>query len=144
MVASIVDTCSAVVSFLNNATQQAKFSQTFTAARVFSPAFDREGLSELSVAGFAAADTTAHLSRGGELHSLKVGICIRKPVNPDSTTDGDAMLQLCDEVKDVLKFESMNGAGYESIEIDPIFSIDYLEQRREFLAVVMVNYLKGR
>ena len=144
MAATIVSICSAVVAYLNSAAVQSTFNETFTAARVFSPAFERETLDGLAVSVFPAADSSESLTRSGELHTLRVGVVIRKPIDPDSTTAGDAALELVDQIKDSLKFKTMSDAGYQSFTNDPTFSLEILEQRREFLSVIFVSYMKGR
>ena len=144
MASTIVSICAAVVAHLNSSPVQATFSESFTASRVFSPAFDRESLAALQVNVYAAGETSEPLARSGELHSFTVGVVIRKAVNPDSTSEGDAALELVDQIQDSLKFERMSGAGYQSQTNDPIYSLEILEQRREFLSVILVTYRKGR
>lgn len=144
MAATIIDICDAVVDHLNGVSIQATFGETFTAARVFSPQFERETLAGLAVAVFPAADSSEALSRSGELHTFRVGLVIRKPINPDSTSEGDSAIELVDQVKDSLKFVRMSGAGYSSLTNDPTFSLEFLESRREFLSVIFITYKKGR
>jgi len=144
MAASIVTIASAVVDHLNSATSQASFRETFTASRVFSPQFEREKLSGLAVDVFTAGDDQEALARSGDLHTFRVGVVVRKPANPDSTTDGDDLLELLDQIKDSLKLTNQAGAGYAGMTNDPLYSLDHLEQRREFLSVVFLTYKKGR
>jgi len=144
MAATIISICSAVVTHLNDSATQATYGETFTAARVFSPHFDRETLAGLSVDVFPAADESEAFSRSGELHTFRVGVVIRKPIDPDSTSAGDSAIELVDQIKDSLKFVNMSGAGYISLTNDPTFSLEFLESRREFLSVIFVTYKKGR
>lgn len=136
----IGDIADGLVSTLNGLS----LSQTFTATRVALPRFALEDLAGLDVTVWAAAEEISLESRSRNQHDYTVIIGIRKPVDPDSTSDLDGMLDLVEEIKDGIGFSGESGATWIRTDHSPLFDPDVLQERREFLTSLEVNYRKVR
>ena len=119
-------------------------SQSFTAKRVALPRFTLEGLTGLDVSVWAASEEISLASRAVKQHDYTVIVGVRKPVDPDSTTDLDSMLNLVEELKDGVDFTGQSGATWVRTDHSPLFDPDVLQERREFLTSLEVNYRKMR
>lgn len=136
----IGDIADGLVSSLNGLT----LTQAFTATRVALPRFALEDLSGLDVTVWAAAEEISLESRSSNQHDYTIIVGIRKPIDPDSVTDLDSMLDLVEEMKDGLDFTSQSGASWVRTDHSPLFDPDVLQERREFLTSLEVNYRKVR
>lgn len=136
----IGDIADGLVSTLNGLS----LSQSFTATRVALPRFALEDLAGLDVTVWAADEEISLESRSRNQHDYTIMIGIRKPVDPDSTSDLDGMLDLVEEMKDGLDFTGHSGATWIRTDHSPLFDPDVLQERREFLASLEVNFRKVR
>lgn len=136
----IGDIADGLVSSLNGLT----LSQSYTAKRVALPRFALEDLAGLDISVWAAAEEISLESRSDRRHDYMVIVGIRKPIDPDSTTELDAMLDLVEELKDGLDFTAQSGATWIRTDHSPLFDPDVLQERREFLTSLEINYRKMR
>ena len=120
------------------------FSQEFTATRAYRVAVDRADLDDLRVVVTPNGATSEIVSRSHTEQTIKIDVGVQKQVNPDSLTDGDAMLALLGEIRDEFLGESYTVSGQivscDEVASDPLFMPEHLDQHRVFTGVVTLGF----
>lgn len=117
-------------------------SQTFTSSRTFLPNFERENLTGYVVTVYPAAESREVLTRGQVEHVYTLNAVVRAPVNPTIEPDISAALYFVEQLVTNIKGQAASGAGWISTENDPVFDLEMLQERHEFLSVLTLNYKK--
>ncbi len=138
--AVLIQVADALVLHLNGQT----LSQSFTSTRVFLPHFEREKLTGLEVSVFPRSDAATPASRSKSEHTYTLDVVVRKPVDPDAAADLASMAQLTEEIAGAIENESQAGAAWTGLENDPLFVVEVLAERREYLTILTVTYLMTR
>jgi hypothetical protein len=138
-VSSVSDIADAVVASLN----AASFSQAFTAERKYLPAVDLAELAALHVTVVPRTVAITTATRDSSYFDCTVDVGIQRKVNPDDVAELDALVNLAEEVVDHLrlrKLDTMPNAAWMSINHEPVFAPEHLDQERAFTSVVSVTY----
>ncbi|HRQ75587.1 MAG TPA: hypothetical protein PK098_06670 [Phycisphaerales bacterium] len=140
---TITQVADAIASALNDGA----FSQEFTAQRLYQPSFELADLETLRVSVVPKSVTVTNASRTHAFLDCAIDIGVQKKLSPgsESETDAeiDALLALAEEIADHLRqkrLEAMPEAAWLSLEHEPIFAPEHLDQHRQFTSVLTVTY----
>jgi hypothetical protein len=128
----------AVVTELNSG----GFSQPFTAARHYLPKFDLKETASLVVAVAPRSFTSEVLSRERDQETLGVDVGVLKRLASEAASEIDPLVNLVQELKDRFRAKSITtpAAVCTEIVIDPLYDIDFLDQKRQFVSVLQLSW----
>ncbi len=136
---TIVEVADAMVASLNGAS----FSQPFTAVRSYLPAVELAELKDLHVTVIPKSEAITVATRESDYFEPVIDVGIQKKVDPNDAAQMDAMCDLVQEIIDHLRhrrLEAMPDAAWLSIEHEPVFAPEHLDQERVFTSVLSVTY----
>lgn len=146
MSAAIVDIADAVVAVLNGAS----LSQSFTAVRYYVPVHDLRDLVDLTVSVVPASLTSAILTRSNLASTdYVIHIGIQKVIGQGPMTNAqalaavDPLMQLVQEISDLFNGKPLVGytaADCMSVENDPIYAPQHMDQQRVFTSVLALTF----
>lgn len=132
----------AIAAALNEGT----FSQEFTAQRLYQPSFELADLELLRVSVVPKSVTVTNASRTHAFLDCAVDIGVQKKLSAaveNADAEIEELLVLAEEIADHLRqkrLEAMPEAIWVSLEHEPIFAPDHLDQHRQFTSVLTVTY----
>ena len=136
---AVIKIADAIVASLNAGT----FSQAFEAERKYQPAFELPEMQTLhvSVVPRSVAITTA--TRDSSYFDCAIDVGVQKKVNADDPDELDKLMDLVQEIADHLRMKRLGEtpeAAWVSIENEPAFASEHLDQQRVFTSVLTVTY----
>jgi hypothetical protein len=117
------------------------FGLTFTAERLYQPAFELADLADLKVSVVPKGVTIATASRDGSYFDCAVDIGIQKKIADGTEIDG--LVDLAEDIADHLRMKRLDGfpeAVWLSIEHEPVVAAEHLEQQRALTSILTVTY----
>ena len=135
----LIDIADAVAARLN----AGEFSQEFTAERKYQPVFDLPEMAELKVSVVPKSVSITAASRQDSFFDCAVDVGVQKKVDVDNLGELDALMDLVEELVDHLRrnrLEELPEAAWLSIEHEPVFAPEHLNQERVFTSVLTVTY----
>jgi hypothetical protein len=138
-VSVILDVANAVVASLN----AASFSQELTAERRYRPTFELADLDTLRVSVVPKSLRIGSATRAANYFDCAIDVGVQKKVNVDEPAEVDALMNLVEEITDHLRMsrlEALPEAAWLSIENEPVFAPEHLDQERVFTSVLTVRY----
>jgi len=139
-VSIVADIADAVVAALNG---QA-FTLAFTAERRLLPVFDlAEAGDEVRVTVVPRSVTVAGGTRTENVFDVAVDVGVQRRINVEDTAQGDALLDLVEQIGDALRLKRLPGypeAAWLSLEHEPVLAAEHLERLRVFTSVLTVTY----
>ena len=136
---TLIAVADAVVASLNAGT----FGQPFTAERKYQPAFNLADLDTLRVSVVPKSVSITTAARDTSYFDCAIDVGVQKKVDPDDPTELDALMNLVEEIADHLRMQRLDDlpeAAWLSIENDPVFAPEHLDQQRTFTSVLTVTY----
>ncbi len=139
---TITQVADAIASALNDGA----FSQEFTAQRLYQPSFELADLDTLRVSVVPKSVTVTNASRTHAFLDCAVDIGVQKKLSAaveNADAEIEELLVLAEEIADHLRqkrLEAMPEAIWVSLEHEPIFAPDHLDQHRQFTSVLTVTY----
>lgn len=136
---TIIAIADAVVASLNAGT----FSQPFTAQRRYQPSFELPEMQALHVSVVPRSVSITSATRENGYFDCAIDIGVQKKVNPETPAEIDALMTLMDEIADHLRLRRLDAApqaAWLSIQHEPIFAPEHLDQLRQFTSVLTVTY----
>lgn len=139
---TITQVADAIAAALNAGT----FSQEFTAQRLYQPSFELADLDTLRVSVVPKSVTVTNASRAHAFLDCAVDIGVQKKLSADADnadSEIEALLVLAEEIADHLRqkrLDAMPEAAWVSLEHEPIFAPEHLDQHRQFTSVLTVTY----
>lgn len=136
---TVIDIADAVVASLNAGT----FSQTFEAERKYQPVYELPDMQTLHVSVVPRSVSITTATRETGYFDCAVDVGVQKKVNPDEPDEIDALMNLVEEIADHLRMKRLNDApqaAWVSIENEPAFASEHLDQQRVFTSVLTVTY----
>ena len=136
---TIIDVADAVVANVN----AGSFSQEFTAERTYQPVFELPEMQTLHVSVVPKSILIAAASRSDNFFDCAIDIGVQKKVDADDSDEIDALMGLVEELVDHLRLKRLDAlpaAAWLSIENEPVFAPEHLDQQRTFTSVVTVTY----
>lgn len=136
--AAWVQLLDAVVTELNTG----GFLQAFTASRDYLPKFDLKETASLVVAVAPRSFATEIVSRDRDEETLGVDIGVLKRLASEAASEIDPLVDLVQELKDRFRAKSFAspGAVCTEIVIDPLYDLDFLDQKRQFVSVLQLSW----
>ena len=136
------------VSLNTAAADPETFGATFTAQRVYVPAFDLNKTRGLQVQVYAANDEQSALTRAAKKHEIRIEVWIQKPLsaaaNPlteAANAEIDALTELAERVADHFRGSFTAGPGRWVRTDLPAPDTGTLLQQRLFTALVVLFFL---
>lgn len=136
---TLIDIADALVASLN----AGLFSQPFKAERKYQPSFELPELQALQVCVVPRSVAIATATRESSYFDCAIDVGVQKKVNPDEPAELDGLMTLVEEIADHLRqhrLEDAPQAAWLSIENEPAFAAEHLDQQRVFTSVLTVNY----
>jgi hypothetical protein len=136
--ATILDIADAVVAQLN----ATAFSQPVTAERHYQPQFELSEMTELRVSVVPRSVTSKGLDRNRDSFDYKIDVAVQQKLDP---TPGnlDALMALVEEIADHFRSEPLAGypqARSTEVENVPVYSLEHLDEFRQFTSVITLTY----
>lgn len=118
------------------------FSQPFTAARHYLPKFDLKDTASLVVAVAPRSFAVEIVSRERDEETLGIDIGVLKRLASEAAGEVDPLVNLVQELKERFRAKSFPSpaAVCTEIVIDPLYDLDFLDQKRQFVSVLQLNW----
>lgn len=136
---AVIDIADAVVASLNAGT----FSQPFEAERKYQPIVALPDLQTLHVSVVPRAVSITTATRETGYFDCAIDVGVQKKVNPDAPGELDELMTLVEEITDHLRMKRLVDApqaAWVSIDNEPAFASEHLDQQRVFTSVLTVTY----
>ncbi len=134
--ALIADIAEAIVAALNGHT----FSQPFTAARAYRPAFDLKDMTDLHVTVVPKGVELTTAGRGLAQSDVQVDIGVQKKLAASDNAEIDALMGLVQEIAEFIRATGRFGdAAWVKTENTPIYSQEHLGELRQFTSVLTLT-----
>jgi hypothetical protein len=134
----------AVVDALNTGVAEDSFAMPFTAERAYLPVYELPEMADLKVTVVPKRRTVAGGTRGASQQDIAVDIAVQKRVNPAELPESDALLALIESIGNYLRFKPLElddvRASWLSIEHEPVYAPEHMEQMNQFTSVLTVTY----
>jgi hypothetical protein len=137
--AFIADIAEAVTADINAAT----FSQPVEAKREYLPHFDLEQMQELKVTVVPKSALTQPGGRAHNQHDYAIDVAVQKKLDKADNPEIDALLTLVDEIADHFRFKRLSSypnAMWLKTENQPVYSLEHLEEMRQFTSVLTFTF----
>jgi len=140
--ALIVDIADAVVAELNGHT----FSQSVTAQRLYRPVFDLADMKTLHVSVVPKGVEMQGASRTLVQHDYQIDVGVQKklPTNPSGdNAEIDVLMALVEEIADFFRqrrLQTLPNVVWVQTQNLPIYSLEHLEQLRQFTSVLTLTF----
>ncbi len=134
--ALIPNIADAVVAALNGH----GFSQAFTAARAYRPAFDLQEMKDLRVTVVPKGVELTTAGRGLAQSDVQIDIGVQKKLTAADNAEIDALMGLVQEVAEFIRATGhFGGASWMKTENTPIYSQEHLGELRQFTSVLTLT-----
>jgi len=134
--APITDIADAVVTALNGQS----FSQPFTAARAYLPAFDLREMKDLHVTVVPKGVELTTAGRGLAQSDVQIDIGVQQKLATSDEAEIDALMGLVQEIAEFVRATRQFGeAVWVKTENTPIYSPEHLGELRQFTSVLTLT-----
>ncbi|MEP0848610.1 MAG: hypothetical protein HRF50_17530 [Phycisphaerae bacterium] len=136
---TLINIADAVVTSLN----AASFSQEVDAERRYRPTFELAELDALRVSVVPKSLAITGATRAANYFDCAIDVGVQKKIDPDEPAELDTMMNLVEEIADHLRMKRLSDApeaAWLSIENEPVFAPEHLDQQRVFTSVLTVRY----
>lgn len=136
---TLITLADAVAASLNAGT----FSQAFEAVRTYQPVIELSDVPTLQVSVVPRSIAITTAARDSNYFDCAVDVGVQQKVNPDAPGALDELMTLVEELADHLRrqrLEEAPQAAWVSIENEPAFASEHLDQQRVFTSVLTVTY----
>lgn len=136
---TIIALADAVVARL----QEGTFSLPFDVQRGYRPVVELPALAAVKVTVIPKSLAISAATRADGFHDCAIDIGVQRKVNPDEPAEIDALMKLVEEIADHLRMKRLDeapNAAWLTLENEPVFAPEHLEQHRQFTSVLTVTY----
>lgn len=136
---TVIDIADAVVG----AIQAGSYGEPVAVERKYRPTFELADLTQVQVSVVPRAVSITTATRDSSYFDCAIDVGVQKKVNADSADDIDALMTLVEQVADQLRMKRLDDApeaAWVSIENEPAFASEHLDQQRVFTSVLTVTY----
>lgn len=136
---TLITLADAIVARLQDGT----FSLPFEVQRGYRPVLELSGLTGVKVTVIPKSLVISAATRADGFCDCAIDIGVQCKVNADGLAELDALMRLVEELGDHLRaapLPDMPAAAWLSVENDPIFAPEHLDQHRIFTSVMTVTY----
>lgn len=137
--AIVTDIADAVVTELN----AADFGQSIDAERHYVPDFELPEMKSLHVSVVPKAATTNVASRGLNQRDYQVDVAVQRKLETSDNAELDELLGLTESIGDHFgnkRLKSYPTAMWVRTEHKPIYSVEHIEQFRQFTSVLTFTF----
>jgi hypothetical protein len=123
--------------------QAGTFSLPCEIARGYRPVVELPDLADTKVTVVPKSLSISAATRVDGFYDCAIDIGVQRKVNPDDPAELDALMQLVEELGDHLRGKQLDGfaaAVWLSLQNEPVFAPEHLEQHRQFTSVLTVTY----
>jgi len=134
----LIEIADAVVAELNAAT----FSVPLAAVRGYRPVFELGEMTALHVSVVPHGQSSKALDRNRDSFDYSVDVAVQQKVEPTNATL-DALMMLVEEIADHFRRKALPGfpaAKCVEVKNDPVYSLDHLEEFRQFTSVLTLTF----
>lgn len=136
---TIIDIADAVVG----AIQAGSYGEPVAVERKYRPAFELADLTQVQVTVVPRSVSITTATRDSSYFDCAIDVGVQKRVNADQADDIDALMTLVEQIADQLRLKRLDDApdaAWVSIENEPVFASEHLDQQRAFTSVLTVTY----
>lgn len=136
---TIVALADAIVAKLQDGT----FSRPFEVQRGYRPVVELPTLAAVKVTVIPKSLAISAATRADGFYDCAIDIGVQQKVDVDDPAALDALMKLVEEIGDHLRYHKLDGfalAAWLSLENEPVFAPEHLEQHRQFTSVLTVTY----
>lgn len=136
---TVIDIADAVVG----AIQAGNYGEPVAVERKYRPTFELADLTQVQITVVPRAVSITTATRDSSYFDCAIDVGVQKKINADSAEDIDALMTLVEQIADQLRMKRLDDApeaAWVSIENEPAFASEHLEQQRVFTSVLTVTY----
>lgn len=136
---TVIDIADAVVG----AIQAGSYGEPVAVERKYRPTFELTDLTQVQITVVPRAVSITTATRDSSYFDCAIDVGVQKKVNADSADDIDALMTLVEQIADQLRLKRLDDApeaAWVSIENEPAFASEHLDQQRVFTSVLTVTY----
>lgn len=136
---TVIDIADAVVG----AIQTGSYGEPIAVERKYRPAFELTELTQVQVTVVPRSMTITTATRDSSYFDCAIDVGVQKKVNADEVEDLDLLMALVEQIADQLRMKRLDDApeaACVSIENEPVFASEHLDQQRVFTSVLTVTY----
>lgn len=129
----------AVQSRLNDA----PFSLPFSAERKYLPFYELPDMATLRVTVVPKGLVTTGLSRDTSQNEYAIDVAVQKKLNEETPAEIDPLVSLVEEIADRFQFKRLGEyptAAWCKTENMPVYSLEHLEEMRQFTSVLTFTF----
>jgi len=120
------------------------FSQPLTAERQYRPQFELPDMKTLRVSVVPRALKTSGGTRGQAGNECAVDVAVQKKLDTEENAEIDPLIGLVEEIADFVRttrrFATFPDAVWVRTENDPLYSLEHLEELRQFTSVLTFTF----
>jgi len=136
--AVILDIADSIVAQLNGGS----FGQPLTAERHYQPKFDLSEMTELKVSVVPRSLASKTLDRNRDTFDYLIDVAVQKKTDM-SQASLDALMTLVEEIADHFRTQplaSYPNARCTDVKNEPVYSLEHLDEFRQFTSVITLTY----
>ena len=136
---TVIDIADAVVG----AIQAGSYGEPVAVERKYRPAFELADLTQVQITVVPRSVSITTATRDSSYFDCAIDVGVQKKVNADQAEDIDALMTLVEAIADQLRMKRLDDApeaAWVSIENEPAFASEHLDQQRVFTSVLTVTY----
>lgn len=134
--AVILDIADSVVAQLNGTT----FSQPVTAERHYQPKFELSEMTDLKVSVVPRSLASKTLDRNRDSFDYQIDVAVQQKTDM-SQASLDALMTLVEEIADQTQpLASYPNARCTEVKNEPVYSLEHLDEFRQFTSVITLTY----
>ncbi|MEP0848682.1 MAG: hypothetical protein HRF50_17895 [Phycisphaerae bacterium] len=136
---TIIALADAIVAKLQDGT----FSLPFEVQRGYRPVVELPTLAAVKVTVIPKSLAIGAATRADGFYDCAIDIGVQRKVDVDDPAALDELMKLVEEIGDHLRYHKLDGfalAAWLSLENEPVFAPEHLEQHRQFTSVLTVTY----
>jgi hypothetical protein len=137
--AEITDIAAALVTALN----AQSWPVTFQAERAYQPTFELKDLKTLKVTVVPKGVMITQVTREKASHDYQVDVGVQKKFQKGDAAELDPLMELVQQIANLFRGQRLNGmlaAMWIKSEINPLYSLEHMEQYRQFTSVVTFTF----
>lgn len=136
--AVILDIADSIVAQLNGGS----FSQPLTAERHYQPKFDLSEMTELKVSVVPRSLASKTLDRNRDTFDYLIDVAVQKKTDM-TPASLDVLMTLVEEIADHFRTQplaSYPNARCTDVKNEPVYSLEHLDEFRQFTSVITLTY----
>ena len=141
--ATVIDIADAVVAALNGE-DGPKFGQPpagLSAARAYRPAYDLKDMKDLHVTVVPKGLEIAMAGRGLAQNDAQIDVAVQRKLASADNAEIDALMGLVERIAEFVRSrDRLAGAAWVKTENVPIYSLEHMEQLRQFTSVLTFTF----